>query len=103
MPAALRDGVVCSAAQPDRRAVPARKGDSMDNDLTRLREMRERAILGGGPQRIEEQHKRGKMTARERLAHLLDENSFQEIGALAAHNCSDFGMERQRYPGDGVV
>jgi acetyl-CoA carboxylase carboxyltransferase component len=75
----------------------------MNRHLTQLREMRERAIEGGGARRIEEQHKRGKLTARERLALLLDEGSFQEIGALATHNCSDFGMAEQRYPGDGVV
>ncbi len=75
----------------------------MNADLARLREMREKALAGGGPERIEEQHKRNKLTARERLGLLLDEGSFQEIGALATHNCSDFGMEKQRYPGDGVV
>ena len=75
----------------------------MNGDLARLREMREQALAGGGPRRIDEQHERGKMTARERLALLLDEGSFQEIGALATHNCSDFGMAAQRYPGDGVV
>ena len=75
----------------------------MNGDLARLREMRDKAVAGGGEKRVEEQHKRGKMTARERLAALLDEGSFQEIGALATHNCSDFGMASQRYPGDGVV
>ena len=75
----------------------------MQSDLDRLRSMREQAIAGGGAQRIEDQHRRGKMTARERLGLLLDEGSFQEIGALATHNCSDFGMASQRYPGDGVV
>jgi acetyl-CoA carboxylase carboxyltransferase component len=75
----------------------------MSDLLTQLREMREKALAGGGPQRVEEQRRRGKLTARERLALLLDEASFQEIGALATHNCSDFGMASQRYPGDGVV
>jgi acetyl-CoA carboxylase carboxyltransferase component len=75
----------------------------MKTDLTHLREMRDRAVAGGGPQRIDEQHARGKLTARERLSLLLDEGSFQEIGALATHNCSDFGMDSQRHPGDGVV
>jgi acetyl-CoA carboxylase carboxyltransferase component len=75
----------------------------MQTDLDRLREMREKAVAGGGAKRIDEQHKRGKLTARERLALLLDEGSFQEIGALATHNCSDFGMAAERYPGDGVV
>jgi acetyl-CoA carboxylase carboxyltransferase component len=75
----------------------------MSDRLGQLREMRERAVQGGGQRRIDEQHKRAKLTARERLSLLLDEGSFQEIGALATHNCSDFGMAEQRYPGDGVV
>ena len=65
--------------------------------------MRDRALEGGGPQRIEQQHARGRLTARERLARLLDPGSFQELGALATHNVSDFGLDRQRFPGDGVV
>jgi len=75
----------------------------MSDDLTTLREMRERALEGGGTQRVEQQHAKGKMSARERLSILLDEGSFQELGALATHNITDFGMDRQRYPGDGVV
>jgi acetyl-CoA carboxylase carboxyltransferase component len=71
--------------------------------LQQLREMRSRAVLGGGVQRIEQQHARGKLTARERLALLLDEGSFQEFGALATHQVSQFGLERQRHPGDGIV
>jgi acetyl-CoA carboxylase carboxyltransferase component len=73
------------------------------HELSELRDLRERALQGGGPERIEQQHKRGKLTARERLALLLDEGSFQEIGALATHNITDFGMADQRFPGDGVV
>ncbi len=75
----------------------------MTNYLDRLREMRERAMEGGGAERIAQQHARGKMTARERLALLLDEGTFQELGALATHNMTEFGMDRQRFPGDGVV
>jgi acetyl-CoA/propionyl-CoA carboxylase carboxyl transferase subunit len=75
----------------------------MSDHLTVLRDMRERAIQGGGAERIEQQHAKGKMTARERLALLLDEGSFQELGALATHNIIDFGMDSHRYPGDGVV
>jgi acetyl-CoA carboxylase carboxyltransferase component len=73
------------------------------DDLGILREMRDKALEGGGPQRIQDQHDKGKLTARERLSLLLDPGSFQEIGALATHDCTDFGMDRQRYPGDGVV
>jgi acetyl-CoA carboxylase carboxyltransferase component len=71
--------------------------------LTELRELRERAVLGGGPQRVADQHAKGKMTARERLGLLLDEGSFQELGALATHNSVDFGLADRRTPGDGVV
>jgi acetyl-CoA carboxylase carboxyltransferase component len=71
--------------------------------LATLREMRSRAVLGGGQKRIEQQHARGKLTARERLALLLDEGSFQEFGTLATHHVSEFGLEHHRYPGDGIV
>ncbi len=71
--------------------------------LTRLRDLRSRAVLGGGEKRVAQQHARGKMTARERLAVLVDEGSFQELGALATHNFNDFGLDRHRYPGDGIV
>ncbi len=78
--------------------------DGMAGDhLATLREMRSRAVLGGGQKRIEQQHARGKLTARERLALLLDEGSFQEFGALATHNVSEFGLDQQRFPGDGIV
>ena len=63
----------------------------------------EAARLGGGVDRIAKQHEAGKLTARERIDLLLDGGSFVEIDALVVHRCSDFGMERQRIPGDGVV
>ena len=59
--------------------------------------------LGGGFKRIESQHAKGKLTARERLDLLLDRNSFEEIGALVKHRSTDFGLDKQHYPGDGVV
>jgi acetyl-CoA carboxylase carboxyltransferase component len=68
-----------------------------------LRAMRARALEGGGPERIAQQHAKGKLTARERLALLLDDGSFQEMGALATHDQTEFGLADQRYPGDGVV
>src|SRR5690606_22007778 len=61
------------------------------------------ALLGGGAARIENQHKKRTLTARERLLLLLDEGSFQEIGMLVSHRSSDFGMEKEKYLGDGVV
>ncbi len=76
---------------------------SSDDLLTKLRHMREKAVQGGGPARIEAQHAKGKMTARERLSILLDEGSFQELGALATHDITDFGMAEKRFPGDGVI
>jgi acetyl-CoA carboxylase carboxyltransferase component len=75
----------------------------MSDYLSTLRELREKALRGGGPIRVEQQHERGKLTARERLALLLDEGSFQEFGALATHNITDFGMADHRFPGDGIV
>ncbi|MBM4456253.1 MAG: acyl-CoA carboxylase subunit beta [Chloroflexi bacterium] len=75
----------------------------MKDKLEELRQMRANAKLGGGPQRIAEQHAKGKLTARERLDALLDSGTFQELGRLATHNISDFGMADKKYPGDGVV
>ena len=69
----------------------------------RLRALREQALLGGGQSRIDEQHRKGKLTARERLDILLDDGSFLERDMLVQHRSTDFGLERQRYPGDGVV
>ncbi|WP_411273986.1 acyl-CoA carboxylase subunit beta [Daejeonella sp.] len=68
-----------------------------------LRNKQDEALLGGGKARIESQHKKGKLTARERLHFLLDESSFEEIGMLVTHRSTDFGMDREIYPGDGVV
>ncbi len=73
------------------------------NSIDYLRSLRELAMLGGGKKRIEDQHKKGKLTARERLAILLDEGSFEEMDMLAEHRSHDFGLEKQRYLGDGVV
>ena len=61
------------------------------------------AELGGGQARIEDQHAKGKMTARERLDYLLDKDSFQEVDKFVVHRCYDFGMEKKKIPGDGVV
>jgi len=60
-------------------------------------------VLGGGTKRIESQHKKGKLTARERLELLLDKGSFEEIGKFVTHRSTDFGLEKEKYPGDGVV
>lgn len=76
----------------------------MNNDnLEQLRKLKEEAALGGGEKRIKAQHEKGKLTARERLDILLDEGSFEEIDMLVRHRSHDFGLEKQRYLGDGVV
>jgi acetyl-CoA carboxylase carboxyltransferase component len=71
--------------------------------INQVKESRKQVSLGGGEKRIEAQHAKGKMTARERIAALLDEGSFQEIGGLMTHRHSDFGIDQERIPGDGLV
>ncbi len=71
--------------------------------IAELKEQREQIRQGGGPKRIETQHAKGKLTARERITRLLDEGSFQEIDAYITHRHRDFGMDKQCYPGDSVV
>ena len=75
----------------------------MEEILARLEEKRRLARLGGGEQRIARQHKKGKLTARERIDVLLDENSFEEWDMFVEHRCREFGMDEQSIPGDGVV
>ena len=75
----------------------------MDKKIALLKEKNLQALKGGGEKRIESQHKKGKLTARERLHLLLDEGSFEEIGKFVTHRSHDFGMENEVYPGDGVV
>ena len=75
----------------------------MSDIVDMLEAKRAQARLGGGAQRIDAQHRRGKLTARERLEVLLDEGSFEEYDMFVEHRCADFGMEEQRVPGDGVV
>ncbi|HEX2898909.1 MAG TPA: carboxyl transferase domain-containing protein, partial [Bacteroidia bacterium] len=61
------------------------------------------SLLGGGEKRIEDQHKKGKLTARERVELLMDKGSFEEIGRFVEHRSHEFGLEKQRILGDGVV
>lgn len=75
----------------------------MKDKLQFLEEKKANARLGGGQKRIDNQHKKNKLTARERLHFLLDDGSFEEIGMLVTHRCTDFGMENQVFLGDGVV
>src|SRR5436189_6276321 len=74
-----------------------------ETPLQRLQRMRELSLVGGGQERIAAQHKKGKLTARERVDLLLDEGSFVELDRFVAHRSTDFGMEAQKILGDGVV
>jgi len=71
--------------------------------IERLESNRAEALKGGGEKRIGKQHEKGKLTARERIELLVDPNSFEEIGMFVTHRSTDFGMESQKYLGDGVV
>jgi propionyl-CoA carboxylase beta chain len=75
----------------------------MKDIIEKLEQRRDNARLGGGPVRIEAQHKRGKLSARERIELLLDKGSFEEFDMFVEHRSSDFGMEKSKIPGDGVV
>ena len=75
----------------------------MESKIKNLNEKLAKAYLGGGQTRIDKQHAKKKLTARERVMYLLDEGSFEEIGALVTHRTTDFGMENQVFYGDGVV
>jgi propionyl-CoA carboxylase beta chain len=75
----------------------------MQDIIRQLEEKREAARSGGGKQRVEAQHAKGKLTARERIALLLDPGSFEEWDMFVEHRCTDFGMADNRIPGDGVV
>ena len=81
---------------------PATSGWS-SNYLEDLEERREKALAGGGEKRIASQHKKGKLTARERLEYLFDKGSFQEVGAFIESRFTDFGMKEKKLPGDGVI
>src|ERR1041385_7030367 len=71
--------------------------------IDRLNDMNDAAELGGGKVRLERQKAEGKLTARERIALLLDKDTFEEVDKFLSHRCLDFGMQEQQYPGDGVV
>ncbi|MFQ5922418.1 MAG: carboxyl transferase domain-containing protein, partial [Anaerolineales bacterium] len=76
---------------------------SHDSKLEELRRLREKARLGGGEDRIEAQHKRSRLTARERLDLLLDKGSFRETDIFVTHRTHDFGLEERKYLSDSVV
>ncbi len=99
---------VAHAARRAARHAEARRNNKdgepiMDDKTTELEKRREEVRVGGGKEKVDKQHAAGKLTARERIDILLDEGSFQEIDAFVKHRCIDFGMEKTRIPGDGVV
>jgi len=75
----------------------------IDDKIKELKSRNLEAEIGGGQKRIDQQHDKGKMTARERINYLLDESSFQELDKFVVHRCQDFGMDKKKIPGDGVV
>ncbi len=75
----------------------------MKDILAELEERRDQARAGGGARRVDSQHSKGKLTARERIELLLDEGSFEEFDMFVAHRCHEFGMAKSKYPGDGVI
>jgi propionyl-CoA carboxylase beta chain len=75
----------------------------MNKKLAELRHKQDQAKLGGGQKRLDSQHAKGKLSARERIHFLLDPNSFEEIGQLVTHRSVDFGLENEQYYGDGVI
>ncbi|MDO9512265.1 MAG: acyl-CoA carboxylase subunit beta [Bacteroidales bacterium] len=76
---------------------------AFEDKIKELLEKREQAILGGGQKRIDAQHAKGKLTARERIELLLDEGSFEEFDMFVTHRCTEFGLEKQQFLSDGVV
>ena len=74
-----------------------------DPKIIQLRQLKQQALVGGGEDRIAKQHSQGKLTARERLDFMLDKGSFRELDMFVTHRSTDFGLEKQKYMGDGVV
>jgi propionyl-CoA carboxylase beta chain len=77
--------------------------DKQETPTERLKKMNAEALLGGGEKRIEAQHAKGKLTARERISLLLDPGTFEELGMLVTHRSTNFGLDKQKFLGDGVV
>src|SRR5210317_2536218 len=80
-----------------------KKEVAMKDILQELEDRRGAARLGGGQKRIDAQHSKGKLSARERIDLLLDEGSFEEFDMFVTHRCTDFGLEKTKFLGDGVV
>jgi len=96
---AIINGVLLMA----KKKVKTDKKHPGEEKFLRLEKKNEEALLGGGKERIDAQHKKGKLTARERIQLLVDENSFQEIGKFVTHRSTDFGLNKSKILGDGVI
>ncbi len=79
------------------------KDQVLQKKFEELEKKNKESLLGGGETRIQQQHKKGKLTARERIHLLLDEGSFEELGQFVMHRCKDFGLDKEYYLGDGVI
>ena len=79
------------------------KDQVLQKKFEELEKKNKESLLGGGETRIQQQHNKGKLTARERIHLLLDEGSFEELGQFVMHRCKDFGLDKEYYLGDGVV
>src|SRR5258708_39639635 len=77
--------------------------DVLQKKFDELDRKNNEALLGGGEKRVDQQHSKGKLTARERVALLLDEGSFEELGKFVMHRSKDFGLDKECYLGDGVI
>ena len=95
----LRNRNIAKASQ----IINVRGNRPMVDVIAELEKRRAEAALGGGQRRIDSQHAKGKLTARERIEVLLDEGTFEEYDMFVTHRCTDFGMEKEHIPGDGVV
>ena len=76
---------------------------TVQEKIALLHKKLEKVKLGGGQERIDKQHAKGKMTARERIMKLFDEGTFVEIDQFVVHRCTNFGMEKKEFPGEGVI
>merc|ERR1712137_857602 len=101
-PFVARSGYFCASRNvPEYRSIQT--STASESFMKKFREKDTAAELGGGEIRIEKQHEKGRLTARERLMLLLDEGTFREYDRFVEHRCTDFGMEKQKIPGDGVI
>src|SRR3954453_12337274 len=92
-----------SRSAPPASAAPMPNSSTPPAHMQRLDDLNAKALLGGGADRIKKQHESGKLSARERIDLLLDAGSFVEMDPFVTHRCTDFGMEEQKFLGDGVI